>query len=281
MQFCVGTLPAAAGLNVAAVDSILANNANDLNNEGFVAAAPGGQLVANPGNLLGTAPARNRLVLLMNNSNAGAEPPHPLALPWQDVQMWELCDPALAPAGATWRLPFTIDTETASPVTTIDTGVGKTYGVARATFFRDNPPPQVSTATGYPAVHAPTFTPKAGTYERWFVANIGNFQDTAAPANTNIMNEIMDMHPYHMHLVNFTVVNRWQVNAVGTLDGPLPPSTLDFDGIARHDTVRIQANEILELLVYFPPGYVGDYVYHCHLVEHEDMGMMLHFNVVP
>lgn len=278
MQFCIGNLPAAAALNVATLDTYLANHAND---EGFVAATPGGQLVANPANLLGTAPVRNRLVLLMNNSNPGAEPPHPLGLPWQDVQMWELCDPALAAAGATWRLPFTIDTETVSPVSSIDTTVGKSYGVRRASFFLNNPPPQVSPATGYPAVQAATFTPRAGTYERWFVANIGNFQDMAIPANTNIMNETMDMHPYHMHLVNFTVVNRWKVNVAGTLDGPLPPLTMDFDGISRHDTVRAQANEILELLVYFPPGYVGDYVYHCHLVEHEDMGMMLHFTVVP
>jgi FtsP/CotA-like multicopper oxidase with cupredoxin domain len=278
MQFCVGNLPATAALDTTALDSILANNAND---EGFVTTTPGGQLIANPANVLGTAPARNRLVLLMNNSNPGAEPPHPLALPWQDVQMWELSDPALAPAGATWRLPFTIDTETVSPVTTIDTTVGKSYAVCRATFFRDNPPPQVTPATGYPVVQAATFTPKAGTYERWFVANIGNFQDVAVPTNTNIKNETMDMHPYHMHLVNFTVVNRWKVNAAGTLDGPLEQPPLDFDGISRHDTVGVQANEILELLVYFPPGYTGDYVYHCHLVEHEDMGMMLHFTVVP
>ncbi len=279
MQFCIGSnLPPSPALNVASVNTILANYAND---EGFVSATTGGQLVANPANLLGTAPARNRLVLLMNNTNPGAEPPHPLGLSWQDVQMWELRDPASAPVGATWRLPFAIDTETQSPASSIDTTVGKTYGVCRATFFRDNPPPQVSPTTGYPVVHTPTFTPKSGSYERWFVANIGNFQDTAASANTNIKNETMDMHPYHMHLVNFTVVNRWKVNAAGTLDGPLLPQTMDFDGIARHDTVRVQANEILELLVYFPPGYMGDYVYHCHLVEHEDMGMMLHFSVVP
>ncbi|OAI20833.1 hypothetical protein A1359_20310 [Methylomonas lenta] len=52
-----------------------------------------------------------------------------------------------------------------------------------------------------------------------------------------------------------------------------------FDGTARHDFIRVHANELLELLVYFPPGYSGNYVYHCHLVEHEDMGMMSHFSV--
>ena len=39
-------------------------------------------------------------------------------------------------------------------------------------------------------------------------------------------------------------------------------------------------NELLELLVHFPAGYMGLYPYHCHLVEHEDMGMMRPFEVV-
>lgn len=51
------------------------------------------------------------------------------------------------------------------------------------------------------------------------------------------------------------------------------------DGIARQDTVTIPSNQIFELLVHFPPGYSGDYVYHCHLLEHEDTCMMSHFHV--
>ena len=58
-----------------------------------------------------------------------------------------------------------------------------------------------------------------------------------------------------------------------------------YDKNVRHDTVRINSNEMVELLVYFPKDpkdpkkYTGKYPYHCHLVEHEDMGMMLHFEV--
>jgi FtsP/CotA-like multicopper oxidase with cupredoxin domain len=86
------------------------------------------------------------------------------------------------------------------------------------------------------------------------------------------------MHPFHIHLVNFTVQRRWTLNQEGTYELSIP-RPLDFDGTSRHDTVRVQSNELVELLVYFPLGYTGDYVYHCHLVEHEDMGMMLHFTV--
>jgi FtsP/CotA-like multicopper oxidase with cupredoxin domain len=58
------------------------------------------------------------------------------------------------------------------------------------------------------------------------------------------------------------------------------PRPMGLDGIGRHDTLRVQANELLELLVYFPAGYTGDYGYHCHFVEHEDMGMMLHYSAI-
>ena len=41
---------------------------------------------------------------------------------------------------------------------------------------------------------------------------------------------------------------------------------VDLDRIARHDTVRIESNEWVEILVYYAPDYVGDYVYHYHLM---------------
>jgi FtsP/CotA-like multicopper oxidase with cupredoxin domain len=55
---------------------------------------------------------------------------------------------------------------------------------------------------------------------------------------------------------------------------------VDLDRTARHNTVRIESNELVEILVYDPPGFVGDNVYHCHLPEHEDMRMMAHFKVI-
>jgi FtsP/CotA-like multicopper oxidase with cupredoxin domain len=122
--------------------------------------------------------------------------------------------------------------------------------------------------------------PRQGTYERWYVANIGNAQPFADST------AIPDMHPFHIHLVNFVVLRRWRLDGTSgvfkevTLGDP-GNRELDFDGLVRHDTVRIPSNELVELLVYFPNGYTGHYPYHCHLVEHEDMGMMLHFDVQP
>ena len=268
MQFCIGNQPSLPSVSDVAIDTILANHADD---EGFVGTASG--LAANPANALGAAPTRNRLVLLMNNTQypGGSSIGHPLSglgFVWNDVQMWELGKANGAPG--TWDLPFSIDTESSNPPP-IDAAIAKTYGVYRGSFFQESNPTQVNPASGYPAVHNPTFLPRTGTYERWYVINLGNADPVA--------NDTVDMHPFHMHLVNFTVLNRWAIDGSGQLQTNPSPSISDFDGIARHDTVRVQANELLELLVYFPPGYTGDYVYHCHLVEHEDMGMMLHFRV--
>jgi len=115
-----------------------------------------------------------------------------------------------------------------------------------ATFFQAEPPLLIAPGQGYPAPHAPTFTPKAATYERWYVANTGN----AHP----VTNDVVDMHPFHIHLVNFTVTRRWELDNSG-LFAPKSPNPADFDGISRHDTVRIQSNELVELLVFFPRGY--------------------------
>jgi FtsP/CotA-like multicopper oxidase with cupredoxin domain len=82
--------------------------------------------------------------------------------------------------------------------------------------------------------------------------------------------------------VNFVVTRRWKLNKDTDLfEETTGGRRLDFDRVARRDTVRAPSRELVELLVHFPKGYTGHYPYHCHLVEHEDMGMMLHFEVQP
>ncbi len=270
MQFCLpsSTVPGATSLNTLALDQLLKTHGDD---KGFVLDTASGKLKPNPANVFGTQEVRNRFVLLMNNNtpSSSTPPPYPISGgDWQDTQIWELGEAGMGPD---WSVPFDVDTAAPNPAPGNHLA-SKTYSVLRTTFFQSANPPIIGSPTmSYPTVHAPSFQPKAGTYERWYVANIGNFTPV----------DVVDMHPFHMHLVNFVVTNRWVLNATGTFDPVAVPRALDFDGIARHDTVRVQSNELVELLVYFPPGYLGDYVYHCHLVEHEDMGMMLHFQTIP
>jgi FtsP/CotA-like multicopper oxidase with cupredoxin domain len=98
------------------------------------------------------------------------------------------------------------------------------------------------------------------------------------------------MHPFHAHLVNFVAQRRFVFNYDATsknaVFADLNNAPDGYDKNVRHDTLRVESNQLVELLVYFPEDaahptrYTGEFPYHCHLVEHEDMGMMLHFRVV-
>lgn len=70
----------------------------------------------------------------------------------------------------------------------------------------------------------------------------------------------MMRHPFHMHGVHFEVLSR---------DGRAP----DVTDRGRRDTVLVQ--EPVELLVQFTqPATDSPFMYHCHVLEHEDHGMM-------
>lgn len=73
-------------------------------------------------------------------------------------------------------------------------------------------------------------------------------------------------HPFHIHGVHFEVLRR----------GGRAPDALDA---GRRDTVLVDAP--VELLVRFtqPAGERAPFMYHCHILEHEDAGMMGQFTV--
>lgn len=56
--------------------------------------------------------------------------------------------------------------------------------------------------------------------------------------------------------------------------------SVDPDQTAPKDTVRINPGEMIGVAMKFSP-FCGKYVYHCHILEHEDHDMMRPFVVVP
>ncbi|MFI8825657.1 multicopper oxidase family protein [Streptomyces sp. NPDC053431] len=68
------------------------------------------------------------------------------------------------------------------------------------------------------------------------------------------------LHNFHLHLVQFRVLERDGVPAGPTEAG-------------LKDTVRVAPGETVKLHVTFD-SYRGDYVYHCHMLDHSAMGMM-------
>jgi FtsP/CotA-like multicopper oxidase with cupredoxin domain len=248
--------------SAALVDAVLARAAND---DDFIWDG------ARFGPSAGVPFGPNRLVLLMSNTEGLRRDQAVNGIDgWSDVQIFEM-----QAGGSDWELPFDVDLGTAASPRPGEASGAQRYGLARRSFFARERNPDITAANAYPDLHAPTIRARAGTYERWYVANVGNTQPL-----TSTSGRPPDMHPFHVHLVNFVVTRRWRLDdsAPGRFV-PLPPSSLELDGIARQDTATIPSNQIFELLVHIPPGYSGDYVYHCHLLEHEDMCMMSHFHV--
>jgi spore coat protein A len=92
----------------------------------------------------------------------------------------------------------------------------------------------------------------------------------------NIYNVTEDAHPIHIHLVQFQVIGRQAIGggpSVAGSNSPLPWET------GFKDTVISYPGEITTVRARF--DYAGFYVWHCHIVEHEDNEMMRPFHVGP
>jgi spore coat protein A len=72
-------------------------------------------------------------------------------------------------------------------------------------------------------------------------------------------------HPFHIHNATVQVISR-----DGNAPGP--------DDHGWKDTVFVNKGEKVQLAIRFS-GYRGRYVFHCHNLEHEDMGMMATFRI--
>ncbi|MEV5378644.1 O-aminophenol oxidase PhsA [Streptomyces nondiastaticus] len=99
-------------------------------------------------------------------------------------------------------------------------------------------------------------------------------------------------HPMHIHLIDFQVLSR-DLYPAGpkspfdpALGGTLTP--LEHGGTAPvpdgdagwKDVIQVPAGQMVNVIGRFR-GARGRFMYHCHLLEHEDMGMMRPFVVMP
>ncbi len=85
-----------------------------------------------------------------------------------------------------------------------------------------------------------------------------------------IHNFTMDAHPIHVHQVQFEVVNR---EAAGVVRQPEAWET------GPKDTVIAYPDEITRIKARF--DLPGQFVWHCHIIEHEDNEMMRPYRVGP
>jgi spore coat protein A len=99
-----------------------------------------------------------------------------------------------------------------------------------------------------------------------------------------IYNTTADAHPMHVHEVAFEVVNReglvLEEDDVATPmqpDGAISPPEPWETGVK--DTATALPGQITRLRLHFPDP--GQFVWHCHIVEHEDNEMMRPYRIGP
>ena len=73
-------------------------------------------------------------------------------------------------------------------------------------------------------------------------------------------------HPFHAHAIQYQILDRDGIPASGT-------------DLGWKDTFLVKPNETVRIIGKFEPVNQGDYMYHCHILEHEDAGMMGYFRV--
>lgn len=131
----------------------------------------------------------------------------------------------------------------------------------------------------------------------------------------NIINTTGDTHPIHLHLVQFQVLGRQRFDVDEYLEanypvlpdpegagiGPSPVPSADGFVVGRmrapdanetgwKDTVKANPGEITRIMVPFggnaaagvpfDQSFTGEYVVHCHILEHEDNEMMQAYRIV-
>ncbi|HHL18182.1 MAG TPA: hypothetical protein ENJ33_00445, partial [Thiothrix sp.] len=103
-----------------------------------------------------------------------------------------------------------------------------------------------------------------------FDMNVINETITLADGDTeiwSIQNRSPMAHPFHAHAIQWQILDRNGVAATGI-------------DLGWKDTVLVQPGETVNFIGKFDPAVnTGDYMYHCHILEHEDAGMMGFFRI--
>jgi FtsP/CotA-like multicopper oxidase with cupredoxin domain len=136
-------------------------------------------------------------------------------------------------------------------------------------------PGSPSAGFGRPYESTPTETPSAGSTEVW-----------------EIFNTTADVHPMHFHLVNVQLINRqpFQVSSLGNTTGGAnftgPATPAEPNEIGWKETVMMFPGTVTRIIMRFdlpavpftvptsPRTGGNEYVWHCHILEHEEHDMM-------
>jgi hypothetical protein len=151
----------------------------------------------------------------------------------------------------------------------------------RVAVFDQNPEqgPSTFSINGQTFPNPPVFQARIGTTEEWTIKNMSH-----------------SIHVFHTHQNNFQIMsmNGVRVPADGT---PVVIPNVSFPPTGTQNEILVGGGleDVVDIPAFNPvtnqPGevvlrmqfkdFTGKYVYHCHIVDHEDNGMMAIVNVSP
>jgi len=146
--------------------------------------------------------------------------------------------------------------------------------VARVSSQRVNGPLYVDTVRSSPIAHRRTFTSSRTTDKAAFLINGKTFDENRTDVTVKlgdteewtIRNEDSQYHDFHIHQTGFLVTE--------VSGGPA-----EFDGLRDTYSVPPARNgkpgEAKLIIPFTNPEIAGRFVFHCHVVKHEDKGMMM------
>jgi FtsP/CotA-like multicopper oxidase with cupredoxin domain len=105
--------------------------------------------------------------------------------------------------------------------------------------------------------------------------------DTPVTEEWELVNVSAEAHNFHIHQAHFVVLppNAPPGDAGESMDSvPLPNGGASCDGTVA--TWRAGRCRVPTIVVRIPFSEPGDFVYHCHIGEHQDSGMMAHIRVL-
>jgi FtsP/CotA-like multicopper oxidase with cupredoxin domain len=185
--------------------------------------------------------------------------------------------PAVAPDPSTPPQFLTLPALAALPAATVTRPVALLEELSQ--FFADAPAEtRLGTVVGDPNIETGTWTPL-----KWE----DDVTEKPAVGSTEVWefyNATVDAHPMHIHEVLFEVVNRQDIfvdeanKTVQVVPESKPRSREPWEN-GYKDTVIAYPGMVTRVRAVFDTP--GQYVWHCHIVEHEDNEMMRPYRVGP
>lgn len=264
-----------------------------IGNEGGFLAAPVNMTTTN-GNRILLAPAERADVIVDFTNvpvghyilgNVGPDEPYgggvpgvdfPIADPATTGQVMQLrVVPALAPDRTTPPQFLTLPA-----IVPLKGGVSRPLALMEemSMYFADAPAEAVLGTVAFDAAGAGTMT------KRMWMDPVTENPAVGAVEVWEFYNATADAHPMHIHEVFFQVVDRQDIfvdEAAGTVQVvpgslPVPPPLWEA---GWKDTVIAYPGQVTRVRAKFDTP--GQYVWHCHIVEHEDNEMMRPFRIGP